>query len=88
MPDPRGKDIDLRMYVDSDHDGNKSKCRSSTGFLIYTNMALIQWLSKNQPTIRTSVFGTEFVAMKHRTETIRGLLYKWRITGVPIYGPS
>ena len=88
MPKPRGKSVDLRMYVDSDHAGDKSTRRSRTGFLIYMNMALIQWLSKKQPTIETSVFGAEFVAMKHGMETLRGLRYKLRMMGVPIEGPS
>jgi hypothetical protein len=42
-------------------------------------MALIIWLSKCQPTIETSVFGAEFVAMKHGIETLRGLRYKLRM---------
>ena len=88
MPKPRGKSVDLRMYVDSDHAGDKSTRRSRTGFLIYMNMALIQWLSKKQPTIESSVFGAEFVAMKHGMETLRGLRYKLRMMGVPIEGPS
>ena len=51
-------------------------------------MALIVWLSKRQPTIETSVFGAEFVAMKHGIETLRGLRYKLRMMGVPLTGPS
>ena len=52
------------------------------------NMALIQWLSKKQPTIETSVFGAEFVVMKHGMETLRGLRYKLRMMGVAIEGAS
>ena len=57
MLESRGKDVDLRMYENSDHAGDKSTLRSRTGFLIYTNIALIQWLSKKQPSIETSVLG-------------------------------
>ena len=88
MPEARGKEVDLRMYVDSDHAGDKLMRRSRTGFMIFMNMALIQWLSKRQPTVETSVFGAEFVAMKHGMETLRGLRYKLRMMGVPISGPS
>ena len=35
------------------------------GFPIYSNMALIQWLSNKQPTIEMAVLDAEFVAMKH-----------------------
>jgi hypothetical protein len=87
-PNPRGKEVDLRMYVDSDHAGDKLLRRSRTGFFIYVNSAPICWLSKKQATIETSVFGAEFVAMKHGVEVLRGLRYKLRMMGVPISGPS
>ena len=51
-------------------------------------MALIDWLSKRQATIEGSVFGAEFVAMKHGIETVRGIRYKLRMMGVPISSPS
>jgi len=47
-PPPLGKDMDLRIYVDSDHAGNKSNHRSRTGFFIYTNSDLIMWTSKTR----------------------------------------
>jgi hypothetical protein len=52
------------------------------------NMALIDWVSKKQPTIETSVFGAEFVAMKHGMEKLLGLRYKCRIMGIPLSGAS
>ncbi len=73
MPPPLGKDIDLRMMVDSDHAGEKRMRCSRTGFIIFCNLAPIIWLSKQQATIETSVFGAEFVAMKHSIEMLRGL---------------
>ena len=57
----RGKDVNLRMYVDRDHAVYKSMQISSMGLLIYMNMNSIQWLSKKQATIETSFFGVEFV---------------------------
>jgi hypothetical protein len=45
MPQPLGKEVDIRMMVDSDHAGDKQTRHSCTGFLIYCNMALIIWLS-------------------------------------------
>ena len=52
------------MFVDSDHEGNKVSCKSRSNFLIYMNTALVKWFSKKQSTVETSLFGTEFVAMK------------------------
>jgi hypothetical protein len=47
----------------------------------------VQWFSKQQATIETSVFGAEFVAMKIGMESLRGLRYKLRMMGVGISGP-
>ncbi len=75
------------MMVDSNHTGDKQTSYSRTGLLIYCNMNLIIWLSKRQPTIETSVFGAEFVAMKHSIKTLRGLRHKLQMMGVPLTGP-
>jgi hypothetical protein len=88
MPPPLGKDVDLHMMVDSDQAGDKRTRRSRTGFIIFCNLAPIIWLSKQPVTIETSVFGIEFVAMKHGIKTLRGLQYKIRMMGVPLSGPT
>ena len=87
-PSPRGECVILRLYVDSDHAGDRLTRRSRTGFFIFLNMAPVMWLSKKQATIETSVFGSESVAMKVGVETLRGLRYKLRMMGVTIDGPS
>jgi hypothetical protein len=87
-PSPRGKGVDIRAYVDSDHANDKSTRRSRTGFFIFINNAPIIWFSKKQSTIETSVFGAEFVALKTVMETLRGLRYKLRMMGIPVDGPS
>ncbi len=88
MPSPLGKDIDLCMMVDSDHAGDKKNRRSHTGFIIFCNLAQVIWLSKQQATIETSIFGAEFVAMKHGIKTLRELQYKIHMMGVPLSGPT
>ena len=55
-PDPRGKSVDLRMWLDSDHAGDKMTRRSCTGYVRFLNTALTNWLSKKQATIEGSVF--------------------------------
>jgi hypothetical protein len=87
-PFTRGKEVDLRLFVDSDHAGEKFTRRSRTGFVIYLNMAPIVWFSKCQPTVESSVFGAEFVAMKNGIETCLGLRYKLRMMGVALSGPA
>jgi hypothetical protein len=87
-PIPRGKEVDLRLFVDSDHAGEQFIRHSRTGFVIYLNMAPIVWFSKRQPAVESSVFGAEFVAMKSGIETCHGLRYKLRMMGVTLSGPT
>jgi hypothetical protein len=83
-----GKEVDLRLFVDSDYDGEKFTRRSRTGLVVYLNMAPIVWFSKNQPTVESSIFGAEFVAVNNGIETIRGLLYKFKMMGLALSGPT
>ena len=87
-PPARGKGVDIRLYVDADFAGNAITRRSRTGYIVKLNEAPVAWSSKRQATIETSVFGSEFVAMKHGMEYVRGLRYKLRMMGVPIDGPA
>jgi hypothetical protein len=60
-----GKYVDLRLFVDSNHAGEQFRRRSRTGCVTYLNMAPIVWFSKRHPTVDSSVFGADFVAMKN-----------------------
>jgi hypothetical protein len=87
-PEARGHEIDLQMYVDSDHAGDELNRRSRTGYIIYVNRAPVIWHSKKQTRVETSVFGAEFCAMTQGMDRLRGLRYKLRMMGVEISGPS
>lgn len=43
-----GKEVDIQLYVNSDHAGNRVTRRSRTGFLVYVNSALRVWNWKEQ----------------------------------------
>ena len=75
-PEPLGTGISIRMYVDSNHAGEKKTRQSHKGFFVFINRVLIQWLSKKQAMIETSVFGAKFVGMKIGMESLRGLQYE------------
>jgi hypothetical protein len=68
------------MFVDNNHAGDKVS--------LFFNYSMIDWLSKKQSTVETSVFGAEFHRMKHGIENLHGICYKLRMMGVPIKGPS
>lgn len=87
MPEPRGKELVLRLFKDSDHAGDKLTRKSRTGFIIYGNNAPLFWLSRKQATTEGSVFGAEFVALKQGLEEVRAFRYKLRMMGIPIIDP-
>jgi Reverse transcriptase (RNA-dependent DNA polymerase) len=84
MPEPRGKSVVTRCYVDADHAGCLATRRSHTGVLIFVNEAPIVWFSKRQNTVESSTFGSEFIALKQSIDLIEGLRYKLRMMGIPI----
>jgi hypothetical protein len=88
MPEPLGKEIDINVFVDADHAGNRVTRRSHTGIIIMINMAPVIWYSKRQNTVETSTFGSEIVALRIAVELIDSLRYKLRMFGVPISGPA
>ncbi|KAL7460585.1 hypothetical protein ACHAXS_001031 [Conticribra weissflogii] len=72
------------MFVDSNCPGDKQTKLSCRGFFIYANKALVDWHVKHQATIKTRVFGAEFVAMKMGIGTLIGLSIKLRMGVVAI----
>ena len=83
-PKPKGKPVQMSVFVDADHAGDKITRRSRTGILIYLNAAPILWYSKRQNTVETLTFGSEFVAMRQAFEMIKSLNYKLRMFSIPI----
>ena len=80
--------MNITVFVDADHAGDRATCCSFTGILIYVNRAPIIWFSKKQNTVETSTFGSEFVAMRVATEITEGLRYRLRMLGIPIDGSA
>ena len=87
-PKSLGKDVDLRMFVDSYHAGDKATRRSRNGFMIFLNTSMIVWHTKKHATVEGAVFGANFDAMKYGVEALRGARYKLRMMGVEISGPT
>jgi len=53
MPKALGNEVDINVFVDADHAGNKITHRSHTGIVIYCNCSPIIWFSKRQNTVET-----------------------------------
>ena len=88
MPKAYGREMRIRVFVDSDHAGDSLTRRSRTGFVVFLNSAPIYWFSKKQTSCETSTYGAEFVAMKAAMEYVRGLRYKLRMMGIPVSQPA
>ena len=88
MPEPRGKEVVVTTFEDSDHAGDQVTRRSRTGVLIYCNRTPVLWYSKKQGSIETSSFGSEFTAMKTAVELTEGIIYKLRMMGIPVETPA
>jgi hypothetical protein len=87
-PQPRGFSFTIRAKVDADHAADTVTRRSRTGFLVYLNSAPVHWMSKKQGSVESSTFGSEFCAMKHCCEYLRGLRYKLRMMGIACEEPA
>ena len=70
--------------MDADHAVNRITRRSRSGFIVFTNMAPVYWMSKKQTGAETSTFGSDFLAMKLACDYLRGLRYKIRMMGIPL----
>ena len=55
---------------------------------IFLNYGMIDWVSKMQLMVETSVFGAEFCAMKHGIENLCGIGYKLCMMGIPMKGAT
>ena len=87
MPPPRGQSVSTHCFVDADHACNTVTRRSQTGLFLFVNRAPIVWFSKWQNTIETSMFSSEFIAVKTAIMQIESLHYKLRMFGIPIEDP-
>jgi hypothetical protein len=88
MPTPLGFPVHMYCFVNADHAGNLVTRRSHTGIVSFLNSAPIVWYSKKQNTVKSSTFGSEFVALRTAVELIIALRYKLRMFGVPLSGPA
>ena len=56
MPEARGDSVVVTCFVDDNHGGNLKDQKSQTGVLIFINKEPINWYSKSQTTVETSIF--------------------------------
>jgi hypothetical protein len=85
-PEPWGNPVQMNVFVDANHAGNRVTRRSHTGILLYLNSTPIMWYNKAQSTVESSTFGS--VAMRIAVDLIESVRYKLRMFGVPLQGTA
>ena len=88
VPTPFGKMVRTMTYVDANLLHDVINGHSCTGILHILNPTPMDWFSKQQKLVQTTIFGSEFVAAKQATEQIIDLRLTLRYLGVPIDGPA
>jgi hypothetical protein len=83
-PVERGNPVQINFFCDAAHGTCHMTRSSTTGIDVFINGTPISWYSKRQNTIESSVFGSEFVALKIATEMNEALRYQLRMMGIPI----
>ena len=86
-PKPLGKSV-----ITTTHDANLLHClatgASLTACIHFRNHTPTNWYSKQQATVETATYGSEFVAAKTATEQIMDMRYTLRYLGVLITSKS
>ena len=88
VPEARGNGVAVTCYVDASHAGCRLTRRSHTGIFLFINRAPVVWYSKRQNTVESSMFGSEYTALRIAVDLIEALRYKLRMFGIPIDGPA
>jgi hypothetical protein len=84
LPDPLVDEMEITVFVDSDHTHDKVTRRSITGILIFVGRTPVFCFSKRQGAVETSTYGAEFCAMRTATEETIAVRYMLRCLGVKV----
>ena len=72
-PNPFKFSFEVNIFVDASHADDKLDRKSVTGILIYVGDMLIKSISRRQKSVATSIFSSEFLALKTAVEEDQGM---------------
>ena len=81
-------EMEINIFIDSDHGHDKLTGRSVTGMIAFIGSTPIMWLSKRQSAVQTSTFGAEFTALKTAVESAVTIRYYLRSMGIKVSKPT
>jgi hypothetical protein len=84
LPKPLVDEMEITVFVDSDHAHDKVTRRSITGIMIFVGRTPVFYSSKRQGAIETSTYSAEFCAMRNATEETIAVRYMLRCLGVKV----
>jgi hypothetical protein len=84
MPVANGKVNRTTTYHDSNLLHDLCTGRIMSGIITLINKTPIQWFSKNQTTVKTYTYGSEYMVTRQATERIMDLRYTLCMLGIPI----
>ena len=88
LPESLIDEMELTIFVDSDHAHDKISRRSVTGIIVFLGKNPIYWLSQRQGAVEGSSYSAEFCAMKKAVEVAIELRYTLRSLGMKIDKPA
>ena len=84
LPKSRIKELDITIFVDSNHGHGCMTGKSITGIIIFIGRTPIHYYSKRQSLVQTSTFGAEFIAIKSAVEEAITIRYYLISMGVKV----
>ena len=84
LPKPLVDELDITVFVDSDHAHDKITRRSVTGLIIFVGRTPVFFMSRRQGAVETSTYGAEFCAMRIAVEETIAIRYMLRSMGVRV----
>ena len=67
-------DVYVSAYCDSDHAGDKTDRKSTTGYCVFVNGNLISWATKKQTTVAQSSTEAEFMALSDTVKEVKWII--------------
>ena len=86
-PNLFGDSVEVNIFVDTSHAGDKLYRKPVTDILIYFGDTLIEYISRSQESVAISTFLSEYISLKFAVEDAQGMRLLLRSTGVPSKSP-
>jgi hypothetical protein len=87
-PSPLVEEMEITVFVDSDHVHDQATRKSITGIVIFVRRTPVFYFIKRQGTTFTSTYGAEFCAMKTAVEELIAVCYMLQYLGVKVLHAS